>query len=692
VSRLRLGIDVGGTFTDFVLLDDEESSFLVGKQLTTPDDPREAIVEGATALLERAGTGFAAVEQAVHGTTLVTNTIIERKGAKTGLITTRGWRDVLEIGRDIRYDLYDLLIERPAPLVPRSLRKVVTERMDSTGTVVLDLDEAEVREAAAELAREGVAAVAVCFLHSYRNSANERAVGEILEREFEAFHVTLSSDVAPEIREYERTSTTVANAYVQPMMKRYLSSLESNLRELGLEGKLYIMLSSGGITTVPQAEEHPIRMIESGPAAGAIAATYYGSLVGDPNIVSFDMGGTTAKMCLITDGQPSHSSRFEAARIRRFAKGSGLLLSVPVIELLEIGAGGGSIAHVDGMGLLKVGPESAGAVPGPASYGGGGTQPTVTDADLVLGYLNDDYFLGGTMRLDRSAAEAAIERLAGEAGLSAVKAATGIFDVVNENMASATRIYAAEQGCDLRSYSLLAFGGAGPVHAYAIARLLRIGKVICPFAAGTTSALGFLLAPMSFDFVKSYVARLDAIDWTHLNDLLGEMEDAGRLMLREAGVSPDEMRFIRSADMRYVGQGYEIPVPVPAGELDGRRLEEIVDGFYASYRQRYSRYRTDVPVEALTWRVVASGSAPELDLRAGPSEDGTSLKGERKAYFAELGDFVVCPVHDRYALRPGERLAGPVILEERESTIIVGPSATLEVDDYRNLVMTLTYE
>jgi N-methylhydantoinase A len=691
-KRIKLGIDVGGTFTDFVLLDEESSSFQVGKTLTTPQDPSIGVIEGTKRLLERLEVPFSDVGNTVHGTTLVTNTIIERKGARTGLITTQGWRDTLEIGRDIRYDLYDLFIERPEPLVPRYLRKEVRERIDKDGSVLIELDEEGVRTAAEGLKQEGVVAVGVCLFHSYRNPVHEQRIKEILEREYPEFHVTISSGVAPEIREYERTSTTVANAYVQPLMKRYLASLERQLGDLGLSGNLYIMLSSGGITTVSVSEQFPIRLIESGPAGGAIAARFYGGLIGEQDVISFDMGGTTAKMCLINKGEPSHANDFESARVRRFKKGSGIVLKVPVIEMIEIGAGGGSVAHIDTMGLLKVGPESAGANPGPASYGQGGTEPTVTDADLVLGYLNEGYFLGGEMTLDRGAAERAImDRVAKPLGMDLLQAAEGIFDVVNENMSSATRIYSAEKGYDPRTYSLLAFGGAGPVHAYALARLLKLRRVVCPLAAGTTSALGFLVAPMSLDFVRSYVSRLNNLDWQHLDSLFRDMEDTGRKMLSEAGVPEGEMRFVRSAEMRYVGQGYEIPVRIPAGKMDEGRLEEIRGNFYAAYEKLYDRYLTDVPIEALTWRVVASGPTPQVDLRVqnGKVQQSGAVKGEREAYFSEAKGFLKCKVYDRYSLPPGTEFSGPAIVEEKESTTIVGPSARARIDEYLNLIMDI---
>ncbi|MCL4370504.1 MAG: hydantoinase/oxoprolinase family protein [Chloroflexi bacterium] len=696
-NKIKLGVDVGGTFTDFVLLDEERSSFTVGKCLTTPQDPSIGVLEGARQLLNRAGIPLSDVVNAVHGTTLVTNTIIERKGARTGLIATKGWRDTLEIGRDVRYDLYDLFIERPEPLVPRYLRKEVTERLNKDGVVLIELDREEVTKAAEELAQEGVVSVGVCLFHAYRNPAHEIAIQEILREGYPQFHVTLSSEVAPEIREYERTSTTVANAYVQPLIKGYLASLESQLRQMGLEGNLYVMLSSGGITTVRAAEQFPIRLIESGPAGGAIAAAFYGSLVGgEQDLISFDMGGTTAKMCLINKGEPSHANEFEAARVRRFKKGSGFVLKVPVIEMIEIGAGGGSMAHLDTMGLLKVGPESSGATPGPACYGQGGSEPTVTDADLVLGYLNEGYFLGGDMVLDRAAAERAItEHAAKPLGTGLLQAAEGIFNVVNENMASATRIYAAEKGHDPRAYALVAFGGAGPVHAYALGRLLKIRRVVCPLAAGTTSALGFLVAPMSLDFVRSYVTRLDSLDWGHLGSLFADMERSGRSMLEDAEVAPEEMRFACSAEMRYVGQGFEITVPIPHAKLDGGQLEEIRQNFYAAYEKLYGRYLTDVPIEALTWRVVASGPALQVDLRVHErhvQDYPGGVKGHRGAYFSEAKGFVTCTVYDRYSLLPGMEFEGPAIVEERESTTVVGPSARARIDEYLNLIMEIDYK
>jgi N-methylhydantoinase A len=693
MRKLRLGIDVGGTFTDFVLLDEEGGTFRVGKCLTTPEDPRIGVLKGTVRLLEESGLSMSDIHYVVHGTTLVANTIIERKGAKTGLITTEGFRDALEIGNEVRYDLYDLFMEKPEPLVPRYRRRGVSERLARDGSVLRSLDPLEVRSVAKEFEGEGIEAVAVCLLHSYRNPAHERAIKDLLEREFPRMQVTLSSEVAPEIREYERTSTTVANAYVRPLMEKYLATLESELRRLGLRGSLYMMLSSGGITTVEVAERVPIQLVESGPAGGATAASFYGRLTQSPDLIAFDMGGTTAKMCIINDGTPNHSNEHEVARVSRFKKGSGLPLKVPVIEMIEIGAGGGSIAYVDRVGLLKVGPQSAEASPGPACYDLGGREPTVSDADLILGYLSADYFLGGEMKLNEEAAREAVkEKIAVPLGIDLVEAALGIHEVVNDNMARATRIHVAEKGRDPRRYTLMAFGGAGPVHAYNTARILGLSRVICPLGAGATSAFGFLVAPMALDFVRSYVVRLDSVNWGHLDNLFFTMEEQARQILKGAGIEAGKITLSRLGEMRYAGQGYEISVPIPVGKLTARNLEEIRQSFYEVYEGLFDRYLTDVPIEALSWRLVASGPDPQISLRfpgIGAKSLKEALKGTRGVYFSENRGFVDCPVYERYALSPGVTMQGPAVVEERESTTIVGPAATACIDDYLNLVMDI---
>jgi N-methylhydantoinase A len=691
-GKVRIGVDVGGTFTDFVLVDEARDLIFTGKQLTTPDDPSAAIMEGVTRLLLESKIDVGDVHNLVHGTTLVTNTIIERTGAKIGLVTTEGHRDALEMGKEIRYDLYDLFLEAPPTLVPRHLRRTVAERMSPDGEVLLPFDEEAFRGAVRGLVeKEKVEALAVSFMHSYRNPAHEKRAQEILVEMFGTIPVTISSDVAPEIREFERTSTACANAYVQPLMQSYLERLAAQLREAGHDGTLYIMLSGGGITTVRDAQAYPIRLIESGPAAGAMAASYYSTISETENLISYDMGGTTAKMCLIDGGQPDRKHDFEAGRIRRFAKGSGLPLKVSVVDMIEIGAGGGSLASVDQMGLLKVGPRSAGSQPGPVCYGQGGVEPAVTDADLFLGYLNPDYFLGGEMSLDLGDVEKAIdEKLAKPLGLSVLEAAVGIHSVVNENMAAATRMHLAEKGRDPRRYDMIAFGGAGPVHACNVARLLKLKRLIVPLGAGVTSALGFLVAPPAVDYVRSYVARIEQIDWDHLNALFANMEADAKAMLVEAGAKPDEIFFQRTSDMRHVGQGFEVSVPVQNGTLDENQTQSLRTSFFNTYRSLFERTVTDVPIEAMSWRLAASAPIPKvaLNFRVRGLIEGEKLKGQRKVYFPETG-FSPCDVYDRYVLVEGDIIEGPAIIEERESTTVMPPGTRASVDPSLNLIIEL---
>jgi len=691
-KRVRVGVDVGGTFTDFVLVDEERDLIFTGKRLTTAEDPSIAIAEGVARLLSEAGTDAGRLQSVVHGTTLVTNTIIERTGAKVGLITSKGFRDTLEMGREIRYDLYDLFLEAPPTLVPRYLRCEVAGRMAPDGEELQTFDEQGFRDVARRLVEdEKVDALAVSFMHAYRNPDHERRAKAILMEEFGATPVTLSSEVAPEIREFERTSTACANAYVQPMMLSYLERLDTKLRDMGTRGSLYVMLSGGGITTVRSAQDFPIRLIESGPAAGAMAASFYSGLTGDKNLISFDMGGTTAKMCLIDGGRPDRKHDFEAGRVRRFMKGSGLPLKVSVVDMIEIGAGGGSLANIDGMGLLKVGPRSAGSNPGPVCYNLGGADPAVTDSDLYLGYLNPDYFLGGEMKLDMTTVERAIsEKVAKPLGLTTLEAAVGIHNIVNENMAAATRMHLAEKGRDPRRYSMIAFGGAGPVHAYNLARLLKLKRLIVPLGAGVTSALGFLVAAPAIDYVRSYVSRLEQVDWTHLNHLFDEMETEARDLLVEAGARPDEVTMTRTADMRHLGQGFEISVPVPNGSLDKGATEGLREDFFTAYQQLFERTVREVPIEALNWRVAATAPVPNIALNFGgqPVDAGDALKGQRDVFFGETG-FAPCKVYDRYAFKPGDSFEGPVVIEERESTTVIGPGASVSVDKFHNLIIDM---
>ena len=689
--NVRVGVDIGGTFTDLLVLDESNGAFHIGKTLTTPDDPSRAVRTGLIELLQRHEIAPSRVQQLIHGTTLVTNALIERRGVPTALLTTKGFRDAVEIGHEHRYDLYDLFLELPKPLVRRRWRLEVDERVLADGTVERPVDPEEIRRLIAEMRAGGIEAVAVTLLHSYRFPDHERQIGEILAREAPEMTVSLSSDVVPEIREYERTSTTICNVYVRPVVDRYLARLEASLRELGVNCEMLVMLSSGGICTVETARQYPIRLVESGPAAGALAAAHLGQSIGVENLFSFDMGGTTAKACLIDGGEPLTSSDFEVSRVYRFKKGSGFPVSVPVIEMIEIGAGGGSIASIDQLGLLKIGPRSAGAVPGPACYGQGGTEPTVTDADLVLGNLDPNFFLGGTMALDRAAAERAIEeRVAKPLGLSITEAAWGIHQLVNENMASAARVHAIERGKDPRKYPIFAFGGAGPVHAFRVAKILHAPGLIVPAGAGVASTIGFLVAPLAFDFVRSSIARLDRLDWSDVNRLCAEMEYEGRDLLSRASVGADEMRIVRTVELRYVGQGHEVRVPVPDGELSDASLPVILESFESLYRHLYHRTAPGNPIESVSWRLVVSGPTPSVPLsRLGNSDGGTRsdpIKSYRDVFQPEAGAYVRTPVYDRYRLHPGDTVAGPAIVEERESTVVLGPSSVARVDDFLNLV------
>lgn len=692
-KQYRLGFDIGGTFTDLVMIDDSSGQITSYKLLTTPHEPAAAVMDGVRHLLEHARVSGHAIDTAIHGTTLITNAIVERKGARTSLITTKGFRDILEIGKEMRYDIYDLRLVLPAPLVARPLRLEVTERLNARGEVVTPIVKAELEALKSLLVHERVEAIAVCLLHSYRNPAHEQIIRAWLQENFPLISVSLSCEVAPEIREFERMSTTVANAYVQPLTERYLTQLEDKLHAIGFERRLYLMLSSGGIGTVDTARRFPVRMLESGPAAGVLAAAFYGELVCEPSLVSFDMGGTTAKMCLIKDGHPSMTSTFEVARENRFKRGSGLPVRIPAIELIEIGAGGGSLARINELGLLKVGPDSAGADPGPACYGFGGVHPTVTDANLLLGYLNPAYFLGGRMQLDKSASEKAVATdIAGPLRIDPIVAAHAIHQVVNEGMIAATRIHVAEQNQDPRRLKLIAFGGAGPVHAHQIALALKMRGYVIPASAGVTSALGFLTAPTSFDFARSIVARLTSVFLPTLDVVYKDLESQGRAMLSEAGVADTEMRFLRKIDLRHVGQGHEISLPLPFPMLADIDLDTTLRPyFYDFYAGIYGHAHHHLALEVVTCRLTATGPRQTVSLPVAPTvalSITDALVGERPAYFPELGGFVQVPIYNREKLAAGIKFQGPAILEEKNSTAVIGPGAEVLVDRFANLLAT----
>ena len=685
--RYRIGFDIGGTFTDFILHDAQNGQIRLHKCLTTPDDPSRGALEGLEALTAAAGLALADIGEVVHGTTLVTNAIIERRGATLGLLTTRGFRDSLEMGSEQRYDIYDLFLEFPAPLVERRRRIEIDERMLADGSVLTPIALDQVRAALAGLRAEGVAAVAVCFLHSYANPAHERAVAELAAKEFPDLAISLSAAVVGEIREYERAVTTCANAYVQPLMDRYLARLQDELSRRGFAGSLMLMQSSGGLASPAMARAFPIRLLESGPAGGGLATALFGAQAGLKDMLSFDMGGTTAKACMIEDGRADIAAMMEAARVHRFKKGSGLPIKSPVIDMIEIGAGGGSIAGVDELGLLKVGPHSAGADPGPACYGRGGAQATVTDANLLLGYLDPRYFLGGRMTLDVEASRTALASLGAKLGLGAIEAAWGVHAVVSESMASAARVHMIEKGRDPRRYAMVGFGGAGPAHACRVARILGMPEVIVPAACGAASALGFLAAPLSAERMRSLPMTLDParFDPAQAQAALRALEDDACAALMEAGVARGQIRIRRSADMRLLGQMHEIDVPLPEGPLSGESLAEIRRRFDKVYEERYTHVYAGAVIEAITWRVTAEGPAPKLDIREASegSNQRPAGKGSRPAYFEDR--FVDTPVYDRYALRPGDRIAGPAIVEEREATTIVPPGDVLTVDDSLSL-------
>jgi len=693
LPHYHVGIDIGGTFIDLVILDPETGRISVGKKLSASDTPVRAVTQGLKEMLTRDRIRAIDVQKAIHGTTLVTNLIIERKGVSTGLLTTRGFRDALEIGREMRYDLYDIHLELPEPLCPRRYRFEVNERLDNRGNVVVPIDLKTAEHTVASLLSLGVESVAVCLLHSFRNPEHEQKLRDLVLNLQPELPVCISSEVVPEVGEYERVSTTVANAYTMPVARRYLKALEKGVLDLGIAGRLYIMLSTGGITTPQTAAEYPIRLLESGPAAGVLSAAWTGRQTGNENVVSFDMGGTTAKICLIENGTPIKVNEFEAGRVYRFKKGSGLPIKIPVIEMIEIGAGGGSIASVGPLGLLKVGPESSGADPGPACYGLGGQDPTVTDADLVLGYLDAHFFLGGEMHLNQDMARHALsEKLAGPLHLTIESAAWGIHEVVNENMANASRIHAVEKGLDPRRFSLIAFGGAGPVHAYQVARKLRLNTIIVPPGAGVCSAFGFLLAPMAFDLSRSYVTRLEDIQWGRLNALYADMETRGREFLLEAGVASKDVRFIRTADMRYVGQGFEVSVPISTEPFTPESRSAFKTAFEKCYQDIYQRLCEDIAVEGVNWRLTATGPDPDIHAIKWWTDiapAGSALKGHRKAYLPETGAFIEMPVYDRYQLSIGSEIEGPAIVEERESTLVINGPGTARIDGFGNIVLAI---
>jgi N-methylhydantoinase A len=689
---LRIGVDIGGTFTDFALHDAKAASIAIHKRLTTPDDPARAVIDGVIALARQAGIALGDVVEIVHGTTLVTNAVIERRGARTGMLATAGFPDIMDMGFERRYDLFDLRIKYPPPLVPRSLRLEVDERVRFDGSIERPLDEAGVREAAARLKAAGVEAVAVCFLHAYANPAHERRAVEILAEAAPGLFVSGSADVFPNMREFERWTTTTVNAFTGPMFDGYLNRLESGLVGNGFRGRLYIMSSSGGMLTTATARRFPVRALESGPAAGALMSAHHGRALRLPNLLSFDMGGTTAKGALVRGGEPVKKYAMEVARIHEFRRGSGLPVRIPVIDMIEIGAGGGSIAEVDERGLLRVGPRSAGAVPGPACYGQGGTKPTLTDANLLLGFLDAGFFLGGEMRLDAEAAERAVaEGVAKPLRLEVLRAAWGIHDIISEDVARAFRIHATERGFDYRAGSMVAFGGSGPLHALSIARKLKIPRVVFPVAAGVMSALGLLVSPLAFEVARSHRIHVADLDAAVFAAEFRTLEEDAASYLRRAGVAEPDIRIVRRLDMRYQGQGHEIEVELPEAADAASLFARLGELYGGAYEKAYT-LRLEEPVEIVNWKVEAVGPAATFGTRfelSGKRGAAKAQKGTRRAFDATRGALADWRVYDRYALAPGMAVDGPALIEEHESTCVVGSGDLVTVDERLNLVAEL---
>jgi|SoiMethySBSTD1v2_1073268.scaffolds.fasta_scaffold01236_17 N-methylhydantoinase A len=691
--RYRIGIDIGGTFTDFALFDDESGGVRIHKQLTTPDDPAEAVIEGIAALCRATSIEPREVGVVAHGTTLVTNAVIERRGVPTAMLVTRGFADVLDIALERRYDLFDLRIRFPDPVVPRALRIEVDERIGYDGRVMAPLQAEDTEAALAEAVRShSIEAVAICFLHSYANPRHERAMAEWVRRRFTGLAVSSSADVFPFMREYQRWTTACLNAYVQPVVDRYIARLEQGLAGLGFAGRFVVMSSSGGTLTPETARRFPIRMLESGPAAGALMSARHGRMLDLPQLLSFDMGGTTAKGCIIQEGVPLKRYEMEVARVHEFKKGSGLPVKIPVLDMIEIGAGGGSLAEVDERGTLRVGPKSAGARPGPACYGRGGSRPTLTDANLILGYLDARSFLGGQMALDPAAAREAIDRhVAQPLGVSIERAAFGIHEVINEDVARAFRVHASERGVDYRRCSIVAFGGSGPLHAARVARKLRIPRLICPWGAGVMSAFGLLTSPLGFELVQSRRVAVDELTPTAFCDQLGRLAAQAAGYLTAAGVPAEGVRMLYRLDMRYVGQGYEIEVPLP-DVLSGDVLARLPALFDAEYEKVFGQSFARAATEIVAWKVDAQGPITGDDTLyalAGETDAGAAVKARRPIYAPERDAFGECPVYDRYALKPGARIAGPAVIEERESTCVLNADDVGEIDRFGNVVVQL---
>ncbi|MFO1080050.1 MAG: hydantoinase/oxoprolinase family protein [Reyranellaceae bacterium] len=687
-DKARLAVDIGGTFTDLCL--EHAGKRTSVKVLTTPRAPEEGVLTGMAEILKAAGVAPGDLGLIIHGTTLATNAIIERKGAKTALIVTEGFRDSIEIAFEHRFEQYDIFMQKPPPLVPRSLRFGIPERMDGRGNVLIPLDEAAVKALAPQLKAAGVEAIAIGYMHAYLDGKHERRTRDLLAESLPGVSITLSSEVSPEIREYERWSTAVANAYVQPVMDRYLGRLAAALKAQGVGCPLFLITSGGGLAALETARKFPIRLVESGPAGGAILAAALARQCGLDKVLSFDMGGTTAKICLIDHGEPQHSRTFEVARQYRFLKGSGLPLRIPVIEMVEIGAGGGSIASVDSLSRVNVGPESAGAEPGPASYGRGGTQPTVTDADVVLGRIDPGYFAGGSIKLSPDKAGDAVDRAVGaKLGLKRLDAAFGVSEIVEENMANAARVHAVERGKELQARTLIAFGGAAPIHAARLAEKLGIERVLVPSGAGVGSAVGFLLAPVAYEVVRSRYVQLDAdkFDPDYVNRLFAEMRAEAEAVVK-AGAPNATLIETRTADMRYRGQGHEITVSLPAGAFTAGSREALIKLYEDGYATTFGRTIPGLGVEIMNWTLRLAAEQPPVAVAPPqPADKPAKPRSKRQVYDPASQDMVEVAVYHRADLEVGSLMPGPAVIAEDETTTIVPKSFAARISPIGAILM-----
>jgi len=684
-NNFRIGVDIGGTFTDIVAVRENSGEKFNGKVLTTPMNPSEGVLQGVSEIIKKHNINPENC-RIIHGTTLVANALIERKGVETALLTTEGFKDVLEIGREWRYDLFSLDLEMPNPIVPRHLRFEIKERLDYKGDILVSLDQNELILIAKKLAKLNIRTLAIVFMHSFKNSIHEELAKNIFNKYAPNINLCLSSSVSPEIGEYERTSTTVANAYVQTIFKSYIDALVKGLKKIGIKNDLFLMLSDGGIVHQKTAVEYPIRLVQSGPAGGAQAATLYGRSTNSNDVLCFDMGGTTAKACLIENGKPSRTTVFEVARVYRFAKGSGLPLQVPVIDMIEIGAGGGSIARVDDMGLIQVGPDSSGSFPGPACYNLGGKHPTVTDSDLVLGYLDAENFLGGDMKLEKKLAEQAIKTFIAEPmKISVLEAAWAIHEIVTENMSQAASIHALEKGRKIEKYTMIPIGGAGPVHACSLMSKMNLNKMISPPDAGVASAIGMTASPNSFELVQADMQQLELLNFTKMKKAFLDMEKKGTKLLLQTGTNKKHISINNSTLMRYVGQGYEIEVPLNKEVLSLKNIKNIKLEFEKVYQNLFGRIEK-MPMEIISWRTIASGPLPNFSLNFNVKKKSLSKEKKRKVFFGgkKFNDTIVL---DRSSLSKTFKSIGPLIIEERESTLVIPPNFKVQMHESGNLII-----